>query len=459
MTPQLMLAQTDPRMTPQSIVKGLGLDSALEQSWAKFLGDTLDGAPNELIARKSLHDKMRGDRLDPVLRNVIFQRAMTYYRGRLEKSGRAEVFTDLQKAFIQKYNLEKKNSEAWNKLEAFHSNADEDEGESHSGKTGDSKEWQMLEDFHTATDDEDDAKHKEDSKHTKVLNKPKPRDAEDDKPTGVFQKPAAAGPFIGPKGGKYADANHTVAWHGEGMQKAILMSPDALAAEIGGKVKRDNAAQSVNAKRKKADAEYARAKKAEEKTKLSKSMSRGEIHSFYVKRAKERSEEVQKAEARGGSYHKRVTREDGKHRYYYDPDKYASSKDAQVDGAEAEKKRIRSLIDKRLDEGNCSIEHFKELAKKYGADKVGESLRAGHGDGTIKFENGLFSKAEPMPGKASTAGGALPATAAPVDPARAAVPAKQAKPTKADAPGKRAPLSTKPPLSLEKSRHRFIIGG
>lgn len=234
-TAAMMLAHTDPRLTPESVVKGLGFDLALERSWAKFINETVGGAVNELTVRKALHEKMRQDRIGPELRSALFQRAMTYYRGRVQKS------------LVQ------------------------------------------------------------------------------------------------------------------------LVSPDDV---IKGDVKRDNAAQSANAKRKKSNAEYAKAKREEERK------TRAPV---------------------GGSYHKRVTGKDGKHKYFYDPEKYASHPEAHVDGAEAQKKYITGQIHKRLEAGECGIDDFKELAKKYGADKVGECLRSEHEGQRVKFDKGRFSKpAVPM---------------------------------------------------------------
>lgn len=118
----MLLEHTEPVMRIEGITKGLGLDPVRENSWNKFLDDQLNGGVNELVMRKALYGRMLDERMEPAMRNAIFQRSMNYYREKLSKSV-VQVLT----------------------------------------------------------------------------------------PDEVLEK---AGPFIGPKGGQWADAKHTIPWHG-----------------------------------------------------------------------------------------------------------------------------------------------------------------------------------------------------------------------------------------------------
>jgi hypothetical protein len=82
----MLLQHTDPVLRVEGITKGLGLDTARETSWNKFLDDQLNGGTNELVMRKALYERMMGERMEPTLRRALFQKAMNYYRGKMKKS-------------------------------------------------------------------------------------------------------------------------------------------------------------------------------------------------------------------------------------------------------------------------------------------------------------------------------------------------------------------------------------
>lgn len=98
MTAELLTAHTGPVLTPDRIVHNLGMNAQQELQWARFLESATNGAPNEIVLRHSLFQKMQEERLDPALRNAIFQRAMQYARDNMRKS--IEVYTpdELKKA-------------------------------------------------------------------------------------------------------------------------------------------------------------------------------------------------------------------------------------------------------------------------------------------------------------------------------------------------------------------------
>jgi len=98
MTVELLTAHTGPVLSPSRIVQNLGMSPQQEMQWARFLETAAETAPNEVILRQSLFQKMQNDRLEPELRNAIFQRAMNYARNTMRKS--VQVFTpdELRKA-------------------------------------------------------------------------------------------------------------------------------------------------------------------------------------------------------------------------------------------------------------------------------------------------------------------------------------------------------------------------
>jgi hypothetical protein len=102
---------------------------------------------------------------------------------------------------------------------------------------------------------------------------------------------------------------------------------------------------------------------------------------------------LEKAEARGGTYHRRTPRKNGKgFTYYYDADKYASSKDAHLSGAEARDSRIKKAVSTMLGEKTeCTPDDMKDLVKKFGAKEVAGVLKKQCGDGgSMEFKNGKF---------------------------------------------------------------------
>lgn len=76
-----ILDHTEPRLTPDSVVKGLGLDLAEESDWRGWLTKASASAQNEVVMRKALYERFLESRTPPELRRALFQRAMVYYGG------------------------------------------------------------------------------------------------------------------------------------------------------------------------------------------------------------------------------------------------------------------------------------------------------------------------------------------------------------------------------------------
>jgi hypothetical protein len=104
-------------------------------------------------------------------------------------------------------------------------------------------------------------------------------------------------------------------------------------------------------------------------------------------------EVLEKAEARGGNYHRRVPKKNGKgFNYFYDEEKYASRDYAHLSGAEARDGRIKKAVSTMLEkQSECAPEDMKDLVKKYGAKEVAAVLKKQCGDGgSMEFKNGKF---------------------------------------------------------------------
>lgn len=106
----------------------------------------------------------------------------------------------------------------------------------------------------------------------------------------------------------------------------------------------------------------------------------------------------QKAEPRGGSYHRRVPQEDGGFRYYYDPEKYQSRADAHVDGREARKNYLHGRIAKVVGAKGKAGMHVRQVlddfSEQFDPKEVEEAVKALAG-GKLEFRKGrLYLRAE-----------------------------------------------------------------
>lgn len=99
--------------------------------------------------------------------------------------------------------------------------------------------------------------------------------------------------------------------------------------------------------------------------------------------------ELEKAEPRGGNYHRRVTDpETGKHRYYYSEEDYQKRGDAHVSGAEAKAGQCAKAVKGRIGESGCSVDDLKELSGKFDADLIASTVKKLVAGGEIKHEGG-----------------------------------------------------------------------
>jgi hypothetical protein len=111
---------------------------------------------------------------------------------------------------------------------------------------------------------------------------------------------------------------------------------------------------------------------------------------------------LEKAEARGGTYHRRIPRKNGKgFTYIYDSEKYDGRADAHLSGADARDARIKKALDAKLTEAGkkgCKVDDMKELAKKYGGKEVAAVLKKQCGEGgPMSYKSGRFYMVKSLP--------------------------------------------------------------
>ena len=104
--------------------------------------------------------------------------------------------------------------------------------------------------------------------------------------------------------------------------------------------------------------------------------------------------DLEKAEARGGNYFRRVPKGNGKgYNYYYDEDKYHNSKSAHMDGERATggylTNKIKVILS-GLGKGGGDKAVFKGMIKKYGIEKVSSVLEDCKKKGNLKIEKRKF---------------------------------------------------------------------
>jgi len=88
-----LLAQDGPMLTAGAVASDLGLEPGQERDLARFVEESVGGAPSELQARQALHVELRERNYGPELRRAIAQRAVRYWRGQNEgKSMKKALF-------------------------------------------------------------------------------------------------------------------------------------------------------------------------------------------------------------------------------------------------------------------------------------------------------------------------------------------------------------------------------
>lgn len=258
---------------PSDVVKGLGLSKPLEQRLSREIARHALSSPNRVNLAKALMGMLLEEQVGPMQRQVIAARAQSYYRTLIQKSGYQEKYSptdahdlqkangDLQKAAKYKYKVQRGGStryyyeeEKYRNAHGTHSTAAENAQArlsravlGHVRKVGsggcDVHNFTGLCKQHgasaiyTAVDKAVKAGELEYKSGRFYAPTPK---AETKKAKPALRK---SGPFIGPRGGKWADAKHTIPWKPDSVSVSTT-SADAHSnqvdflsqAKMGGKV-------------------------------------------------------------------------------------------------------------------------------------------------------------------------------------------------------------------------------
>lgn len=102
---------------------------------------------------------------------------------------------------------------------------------------------------------------------------------------------------------------------------------------------------------------------------------------------------IEKAEARGGNYHRRVTDEKtGKHRYFYSEDDYAKRPDAHLNGDDVKRSKARAAVLDAVGESGSSIDAMKGLSGKHDPEHIADAIRAHVKSGALVHKAGKLSR-------------------------------------------------------------------
>jgi len=105
----MLLDHTEPRLSIDHVLDGLGFDQGEYNSWKKFLQKALT-QENEVVMRQDLISKMREESLDASLARALLQRSLMYRKGQLIKS--TEVYSpDMIRDMLLKAEVSKRKYE------------------------------------------------------------------------------------------------------------------------------------------------------------------------------------------------------------------------------------------------------------------------------------------------------------------------------------------------------------
>jgi hypothetical protein len=242
----------------------------------------------------------------------------------------------------------------------------------------------------------------------------------------VMELVKSNGPYIGPKGGKWADPKHKIPWkenkppksYKEFVQKAVgalkragmrasKYVPKKGIKESGYKITRvpgfplpglqiEDWGNKGDKWRKEQEVKAVAALK-------SVGFQAAEVVEgggmFKIRWMGLPSKELIKAEPRGGSYHRRIPKKSGKgYTYIYDEAKYSTRTDAHLHGPDARKARLnKAIMGAVMNAGKsgCAVKSLSALAAKEGKEHVAEVIKGCLASGDLTFKKGkLYSKSK-----------------------------------------------------------------
>lgn len=424
LTPARMLEHTAPMLRPEAITRNLGMAPAEEVKFQKFVRG-LQHADNEAVLRGELFQFMHYEGgYDPALRSALLQRTLNYYKttGRSQGNGlRVErrvqglrkgstMSAELAESLVI---LEKAGGEGsrggrvigrtkWGRPIYAKKRDPGEKGEP-------SKHYQKV--LSAAQHHASRGRHAvaaqlfdEASEHAINSQDREYHRGRAEHHRGEAAKLTKGGPYIGPHGGKYADPEHKTPWR-EG-------SHDHAARGVAAEAKAKEANRSTPMKYKtisdhanEATGHFMQAARVAERAgdhdqaheHRQRAADIESAHSFIHTQAKQHgdSKHIEKAMARGGSYHRRVKTGNG-YRYYYDEDKYAERDDAHISGRDAKKANCRRDLDARLSGKGAKISALKHLSEKYDPEVITEVIRQGVQSGRYEHDQGMVRMAVKM---------------------------------------------------------------
>jgi len=102
---------------------------------------------------------------------------------------------------------------------------------------------------------------------------------------------------------------------------------------------------------------------------------------------------LEKAEARGGKYHRRVPLAGGGYRYVYRPEDYDRRADAHVSGDEATSKYVAGRVAKCVEAAGgkgLAVDGLKSLVQRHGHKVVARALNDHVASGAVSYKRGKF---------------------------------------------------------------------
>jgi hypothetical protein len=391
-------AYTDrPIATPRAVVSGFGFTPTLENMLAKAIGEMVGTAPNELVLRQRLMEKMLSDGYPFEARQLIFKRSLAFFRHTLQKSGDPEIFKPeelhpdrypkLRRTGEKKREKDQRKKQGLEKAGGEGSRGGRVIGHTSGGKPVYASETGSPS-FHAnnASHAAENTPTKEAHERAAILHS-HAASVSDGQQEHMHQRTAAQHKEAAGKFDELAIAHHQKqAAHFEQKTTAARMAGDHASAD-----RYDRAAFSHE---KIAELHAAGAHEDAEKMKTQEA---GALSPKAVESPKKTGvtwgKLFEKAEARGGKYHRRVT-QGGEHRYYYDEKKYEKDHGSHLDGAEARHQHLSSSVLKCVEkagEAGCDLTAFAPLVKKHGAQAVHDAV-SGQVGKSIGFKAGRFYK-------------------------------------------------------------------
>lgn len=337
------MAITEPVLSADGVTRGLGLESGADLDIQREV--TLGLKLPELDMRRHLAQLLTYKKLDPALRSVVLQRAVLYHRAKGEDH----------------------NNEATRQRRVQGLRKGED----------------MDNRFHIDLDILSKAAGSRGGVIVGYTASGKPiYQSSQQKPSGAASDSFEA---MTSSQHKLAELKHKAA--AEALVKKPSYGPAGMATDRGGVQDSGRAKLSHHREQQRKHAAAFRTKNIEEHKKLS---AAGYSPSTMSTAAKDEalSKLMSKAMARGGTYHARVTdKATGKHRYYYDEDKYASRPDAHLSGKGVLKSKCKGELAGCVGKGAAVKDVVKKLSK-YDEDVVKDAIRSAVKGGTLLYRNG-----------------------------------------------------------------------